>query len=176
MDNSNKEKLFATMAENAEQVKAIYSVTWFEYLEYVFEKYVRPKLKEMEGMTYEETNLFGGRGERGFYFRRKEWNRSAIWIYTYRSQPDCFMIGISNYNGGSLEVESNKLYCLKEHPDKDWPYGWEYLGKYKDWYLQNDSIPDMIDDNKGNNKFVEYVKGKVKEILEEIDNKKTEMP
>ena len=171
MEKEEKEKLIATMIENAEQVKAIYSVTWFEYLESVFEKYVRPKLKSMDGLMYKETNLFGGRGERGFYFRRKEWNRSAIWIYTDRSQPDWFRIGISNYYGVYLEVSPDKLYCLKEHPDKDWPYGWEYLGKYKDWYLQNDSIPDMVDDSNGNNKFVEFIKAKVTEILEEIDCK-----
>lgn len=171
MDNINKKELFATMAENAEQVKAIYSVNWSEYLEYVFGKYVRPKLKEMDGLIYEETNLFGGRGERGFYFRRKEWTRSAIWIYTERSQPDWFRIGVSNYYGGPLDVVMQKLDFLKEQPDKYWPYGWEYLGIYKDWYLQNDTIPDMIDDSKGDNKFVEYVKAKVKEILEEIDSK-----
>lgn len=171
MEKNDKEKLLAMMAENAEQVKAIYSVTWFEYLGYVFYKYVRPKLKVLEGLMYEETNLFGGRGERGFYFRRKEWNRSAIWIYTSRSQLDYFMIGISNYSGGSLEVKPNKLACLKEQSDKDWPYGWESLGKYSGWYLQNDTVPDMIDDNNGNNKFVEYIKSKVREILEEIDNK-----
>lgn len=176
MEKEEKEKLFATMAENAEQVRAIQSVSWLEYLEFVFRKYVRPKLEKIEGLIYEEKNMFGDSGERGFYYRRKEWNHSAIWIYTDRSKPVCFMIGISNYSGGPLKVGLNKLDCLKKRSDKDWPYGWESLGKYTDWYLQNDTIPDMIDDNKGNNKFVEYVKGKVKEILEEIDNKKIEMP
>ena len=175
MDNINKEKLLAAMAENAEQVKAIYSVDWFEYLEYVFGKYVRPKLKEMYGLMCEESNLFDKRGERGFYFRRKEWNRSAIWIYT-GSQPVDFRIGVSNYSGGPLDVEMQKLDCLKGQPDKYWPYGWESLGKYSNWYPQHDTIIDMIDDNKGNNKFAEYIKAKVMEILDEIDNKGITMP
>ncbi len=176
MEKEEKERLFATMAENAEQVRAIQSISWLEYLEFVFKKYVRPKLEKIEGLIYEEKNMFGDSGERGFYFRRKGWNHSAIWIYTDRSKPVCFRIGISNYSGGPLNVGLNKLDCLKKQSDKDWPYGWESLGKYTDWFLQSDTIPDMIDDDKGNNKFVEYIKAKVKEILEEIDNKKIEMP
>ena len=176
MDNSNKEKLLVTMAENAECVKAIYSVNWLEYLEYVFGTYVRPKLEKMDGLTYKETNLFSEKREHGFYFRRDEWRYSAIWIYTGNSQPDGFIIGISNYKNGPLDVKMQKLDCLKKKPDIDWPYGFEPLGKYSGWYLQNDTIPDMIDDNSGCNKFVEYIKAKVKEILEEIDKKGIKMP
>lgn len=176
MDNSNKEKLMATMAENAEQVKSLYCVNWLEYLEYVFGKNVRPKLEKLDGLTYKETNLFGEKGERGFCFLRDEWRYSAIWIYTGNSQPDGFIIGISNYKDGPLDVKMQKLDCLKKKPDIDWPYGFEPLGKYSGWYLQNDTIPDMIDDNSGCNKFVEYIKAKVKEILEEIDKKGIKMP
>lgn len=176
MDNSNKEKLLVTMAENAECVKAIYSVNWLEYLEYVFGTYVRPKLEKMDGLKYKEINLFENHGERGFYLRRDEWRYSAIWIYTGNSQPDGFIIGISNYKDGPLDVKMQKLDCLKKKPDIDWPYGFEPLGKYSGWYLQNDTIPDMIDDNSGCNKFVEYIKAKVKEILEEIDKKGIKMP
>lgn len=179
MDRINKEKLLATMAENAEQVKAIYSVNWLEYLEYVFGKHVRPKLEKLDGLTYKETDLFAERGERGFYFLRKEWTRSAIWIYTSHTshlQPDLFRIGISNYYGDPLEVDIQKLDCLEERPDKYWPYGWESLGKYSNWYPQNDTIIDMIDDANGCNEFVEYVKAKVKEILDEIDKKGIQMP
>ena len=169
MENKEKKELLATMAEHAEQVKAIYSVEK-EYLEYVFDNYVRPKLEKLDGLTYKEINLFGGRGERGFYFQREGWNRSAIWVYTDRSQPDYFCIGISHYEGSPLEVELHKLDCLSEKADKSWPYGWEYLGKYTNWYLDNGTIPDMI-----NGKFVEYITAKVKKILEEIDRKEFKM-
>ena len=170
MEKEEKEKLFATMAENAEEVRAIQSVNWLEYLEFVFKKYVHPKLKDFEGLVYDDNILFEGNGERGFYFRRKEWNRSAIWIYTDCSQFNYFRIGISNYKGGSL-VKQDRLYCLRKEPNKDWPYGWEYIGKYTDWNCKSETIPDMVDDSNGNNKFVEFIKAKVTEILEEIDCK-----
>lgn len=166
MENKEKKELLSTMVEHADQVRAIYSITWLEYLEYVFGNYVRPKLETLDGLIYKDKNLFGGRGERGFYFQRKGWHRSAIWVYTGRSQPDYFCIGISNCIGDSLEVEFVKLDCFTKQPDKSWPYGWIPLEKYANWYLDNDTIPDMI-----NGKFVEYVTAKVKEILEEIDRK-----
>ena len=176
MEKEEKERLLATMAENAEEVRAILSVSWSEYLEFVFRKYVRPKLKDSEGLIYDDKNLFNGKNERGFYFRRKEWNRSAIWIYTDHSQFNHFRIGISNYKGGPLKVKQDRIYCLRNEPNEEWPYGWEYIGKFTDWNCYNETILDMVDDNKGNNKFVEYIKAKVKEIFEEIDNKKIEMP
>lgn len=170
MEKNEKEKLLETMANNAEQIKAIYNVDWLEYLEYVFGKYVRPKLESFNDLEYKEMNLFGGRGERGFYFRRKDWERSAIWIYTERSEPSGFRIGISNYNSGPLELEQKKLSCLEEQPNEYWPYGWDSLGKYKDWYLQNDTVPEMI-----NGRFSDFILGKVKEIVQEIKDNNLKM-
>ncbi len=164
MESIEKEKLFAIMVKNIQEVQAIYNVDWLEYLEYVFKKYVRNEFSNIEGLEYEEKNLFGPQGERGFYFRRSDWKCNAIWIYTYRSQLESFMIGISPYKEGVEEDTNEKLNCFEEQPEKYWPYGWEYLGEYKDWNLQNNTVPNMI-----SGEFVKYIKYKVNEILKEID-------
>ena len=164
METKEYNELFSLMAKNAKEVQTIYNVDRMKYLEYIFTHYAQKKLKKIEGLEYHEDNLFGTRGERGFYFRRLDWERCAIWVFTYRSQLDAFMIGLSPYKKGETTAPQKKLDCLEKKSDKDWPYGWEDLGEYRDWNLQNNTVPDMI-----SGKFVDYIEKRVKDILIEIN-------
>lgn len=176
MENNNKEELCKIMASNADAVAAI--VNAVNDRQYVYNTFVKPKFEEFcnskdPNLIFKDYNLFSGRGERGFYFRKKEWNHYAIWFYTERSGEWEFCWGISNYEGGALHFEKVKLDCIdcpEKTIDDGWPYGCEYLKKYSNWG-DPETIVAMI-----NGKYVEYITELVSKAIEEIDNKKLPMP
>ena len=171
MDTINKEALLKAMVANPEATAAICN-SQEEYKKYVYNTYVRPEFENYakeKDLIFEDVNLFSARGERGFYFRKRDWESAAIWIYTERSGEWAFYWGISNYNGDRMKVEKNKLECLNNNPTDYWPYGWEDLEQYAHWNL--DTISEMI---KGN--YVNFIKDLVNKAIEELENKKLPMP
>ena len=171
METINKEELLETMAANPEAVAAICNMQ-HDYSKFVYDTFVKPKFVEFaskKNLIFEETNLFAPRGERGFYFYRKEWNSAAIWFYTWRSGESEFVWGISNYSGDGLLVEETKLDCLENSPDKVFPYGTGNLGQYTNWDMN--TYTEMV---KGN--YVDYITSLVSAALDEIDRKGLPMP
>lgn len=171
MDTISKEALLKAMVANPEATAAICN-SQEEYKKFVYNTYVRPEFENYakeKGLIFEDVNLFSGRGDRGFYFRKRDWVSSAIWIYTERSGEWAFYWGISNYNGERMKVDKIKLDCLNNKPNDYWPYGWEDLKQYAHWNL--DTISEMI---KG--KYVKFITDLVNKAIEELENKKLPMP
>lgn len=171
METINKEGLLKTMVNNAEAIEAICNLQ-IDYEKYVYETMVKPEFEKYasrKGLVFRDTNLFASRGERGFYFYRKEWTSAAIWFYTWRSGESEFIWGVSNYSGDGLHVEETKLDCLEKSPDKVFPYGTGNLGQYTNWDMN--TYTEMV---KGN--FVEYITSLVDTALDEIGRKGLPMP
>ena len=171
MDTKNKEALLKAMVANPEATAAICNAQE-EYKKYVYYTYVRPEFENYakeKGLIFEDDNLFSGKSGKGFYFRKKDWVSSAIWIYTERSGEWDFLWGISNYNGDYMKVDRVKLDCLNNKPDDEWPYGQGDLKQYAHWNL--DAISEMI---KG--KYVKFIIDLVNKAIEELENKGLPMP
>lgn len=171
MDTINKEALLKAMVANPEATSAICNAQE-EYKTYVYNTYVRPEFEKYakeKGLMFEEYNIFSGRGERGFFFRKKDWKSAAIWFYTEHSGEWGFCWGISNYNGKCLKVDKTKLDCLNNNPDDTWPYGRDYLRQYTDWDMN--TFSEMI---KG--EYVKFITDLVNIAIEEIENKNLPMP
>lgn len=103
------------------------------------------------------------------YFHKKEWEHSAIFFYAERTTERDFYWGISNYSGGKLTVSQTKLDCFHCKPNEYWPYGWEYLSKYRDWDMN--TIAEMI-----NGHYMDYITKLVLTVVGEIDKKGLPMP
>lgn len=173
MEAINKEEMLQGMANNAEAVAAICNIQ-DEYIKYIYYHKLRPKFEEFcinKNLVFEEDNLFGSGKNRGFYFRKKEWFNSAIYIFTESTGEHNFYWGISNYQEELMNVEQCKLDCLHDHPTKTFPYGSEWLnGEYWDWRNPN-TILKMV-----NGDYLKYITRLVTTALEEIDRKKLPMP
>lgn len=176
MDNSNKEELFKIMASNANAVVAIVSA--INDRQYVYNTFVKPKLIEFSKskipeLIFEESNLFAGKKERGFYFRMKDWKHYAIWFYAEHQGEWGFCWGISNYEGDTLHLDKFKLSCIDcpyDSLDDTWPYGKEYLTKYSNWG-DTETILAMV-----NGDYVKYITDLVSKALDEIDKNNLPMP
>ena len=171
MEAMNQEKLIEVMVANADAVAAICN-TQNEYKQHVYYTFVKPKFEDFcqkNHLLFEDTNLFAGRGERGFFFRREEWKSAAIWFYTERAGEWDFYWGISNYKGDALKVEKTQLDCINGSITDYWPYGYKYLFQYRNWDMN--TLAEMINGN-----YVKYITDLVSKAVEEIDNKNLPMP
>ena len=171
MEAMNQEKLIEVMVANADAVAAICN-TQNEYKQHVYNTLVKPKFEEfckMNNLLYKDVNLFAGRGERGFFFRREEWKSAAIWFYTERAGEWDFYWGISNYEGDALKVEKTQLDCIGGPLIEYWPYGYTYLSQYRNWDMN--TLAEMVNGN-----YVKYITDLVSKAIEEIDIKNLPMP
>ncbi len=171
MEAINKEKLIETMADNAEAVATICNMQ-DEYKQYVYLTFVKPRFEEFcqkNQLIFEDRNLFAGKGERGFFFRREEWKYAAIWFYTERHGERDFYWGVSNYEVEALKVEKTQLDCINGPITDYWPYGYEFLSKYINWDMN--TLAEMVNGN-----FVKYITDLVRKALEEIDQRYLTMP
>lgn len=176
MDSMNKEELLKIMTAYPECVAAIY-YEQESYKQYVYNTFVKPmfiKFGESNNLIFNDCMLFSSeRAERGFYFHKEEWKCSAIWIYTESFNEKNFFWGISDYSGRELAVSQIKLDCINKCirgvTNEQWPYGREYLDKYRDWDLN--TIAEMI-----NGHYVDYIIKLVLTAVEEIDKKGLPMP
>ena len=171
MEAINKEKLMEIMVANSEAVAVICN-SQNEYKQHVYLKIVKPKFEEYcqkNHLLFKDSNLFEGRGERGFFFRKEEWKSAAIWFYTERAGEWDFYWGISNYEGDALKVEKAQLDCINGPLIEYWPYGYKYLSQYRNWDMN--TISDMVNGN-----YVKYITDLVDKALEEIERKNLPMP
>lgn len=176
MENKDKEDLFNTMASYPEAVAAIINAV--NDRQYVYNTFVKPKLIEFcksktPELIFAESNLFAGRYERGFYFRKENWKHYAIWFYAEHSGEWGFCWGISNYEGDTLHFDRVKLNCINcsdDSLDDIWPYGKEYLTEYSNWG-DSETVLAMINGN-----YVKYITDLVSKALDEIEEKNLPMP
>lgn len=171
MESKYEEELLETMAANAEATAAICDAQW-KYKKHVFEKYVSEALSAFaseKGLIYDKLNMFGSKGECGFYFYKQEWKNSAIWFYSEKCSFVNSYWGISNYYGDKLKVEKRQMECMSERPTDYWPYGWEYLKPYENWDMS--TITAMV-----NGKYADMIKRNVETILEEIYRTELRLP
>lgn len=172
MDTKNKEALIEMMVNNSEAIAALFSVQE-EYKKYAFENYVKPSFERFckeENLLYGECNLFAYGIEKGFYFRRKEWDIFAIWIYSENKRSNSgFYWGISNYKGDAIKLESSS-YHIGGKKELIWPYGRANLERYDNWDDMN-TVAAMI-----NGEFSKYVMDVVRKALKDIDEKQIHIP
>ena len=170
METINREKLLVSMISNVDAITAILNAQE-DYKDYVFNTFVKEKIVEFckqHNLIFKDSNPLASKGERGFYFRKKEWASAAIWIYSPGANEG-FRWGISNYQGGAMQVEKVQMDCLSQNVDKDWPYGWEPLHKYLYWDWN--TFAEMVNGN-----FTKDIEELVLKALEEIEKKGLPMP
>lgn len=170
MDSLNKEELLKIMTAYPECVAAICNAQE-SYKQYVYYTFVKPKFLdfcESQKLIFNDSHLFSG-NKRGYFFHKEEWKRSAIWFYTEHSGEWGFYWGISNYSGDKLPVSQAKLNCFHSKPTEYWPYGWEFLSRYKDWDMY--TIAEMI-----NGHYLDYITKLVLTAVEEIEKNGLPMP
>ena len=113
-------------------------------------------------------NLFEN-GEKGFYFHKAEWKSTVICFKTEKkNDPYDFFWGITIYSKECLNFKLRKLDCLNQTPTEWWPYGWEYLNKYRNWDMN--TMTDMV-----NGKYMNYIEKLVLEAINEIETKQLPM-
>lgn len=167
METKEQEELFCAMAKHAEETEAIVNAGNNGYLQFVWDKYVKPTFDSF--VAKEENKLqYVGDSYKCFYFCRPEWKKTAIKI--------CFetgrhYIGISSTLDASLEdlsqLPKRKLSCFTGEPTDWWPYGWQWLEPYDKWKTGSGTIPAMID-----GRFSKFILKRVTEIMEEIEKEK----
>ena len=171
MDTMNKEALIDTMINNPEAIAALFSMQE-DYKRRAFDNYVKPAFEEFckeNNLIYGECNLFEYGKEKGFYFRRSEWDIFAIWVYSENKRSNSgFYWGISNYNGDAIKLESSS-YHIGGKSSLYWPYGYAYLEKHGNWDDMN-TVAAMI---KGD--FANCIIEIVRQTLKDIDEKNVSM-
>jgi hypothetical protein len=149
MDKSEQDRLYAIMAEYPDVAEAIFHNGFSAFVKYLFEHFCQPQLVtelKKRGLEFSRDNHLSGDKENGFSIYRPEWKYSRIYIYSETYDHDYF-IGISYRD------------------DAGWPFGSEYLRKYKDF--NSSSIIGPLRDGRFVNLIIEYVDN----ILSMLDEK-----
>ncbi len=172
MEQNDKKELFELLTQYPEATSSILSTNMNEYIHFLYERFVLPRLKvfvEENSLLYFETgNLWSGERHKGFYFRRINWKKYAIWIYSEYKGLVNFYDGISTLIGVPCSMKKqSRLDCMKSKSKDSWPYGWSWL-EYHTWDAR--VISDMIDKD-GHNRFAETIIDRIKTILEEVESK-----
>ena len=166
METKFTEEVIKAMVDNAEAAAMICSMQQ-KYREYVQDNILLPKLKEFadeSGLQFAydwEMN-----GEKGFYFRKKEWKNAAIWFYSEnRTSWSGFYITIMNeYPDVPLTTNRQvQLHCFDGNCSDSYPFGWKYMEQgYSEWDM--DTLADIV-----NGKFIEYVKEQTLAVINELE-------
>lgn len=175
MDVKYREQLksLALSKENVLAVGELFKIydEWFDCL---LEEYIWQPLEAYA----QSKNLKFGHDDSGGYIHKAEWNYYAIFVETDRSKDwNKMYVGIREYDDPNAK---NKIYkkdycplnCLKQAPDKRWPYpyGWEYLpDAICDWSCH-------ITEEIVNGTVFNWVKTKIDEVLKELDERNLPMP
>ncbi len=178
METKERDELVSLMLKNSASIDAFMQVQ-NEYRTAVITK-VKQDLKHFAENNSLEFNfsveeLLGNGKEKGFYFRKREWSKYAIWIYCEHREPYDFYIGISNYNGEISEEEfkkvQNKLDCFGGSASRGWPWGYTFLEEpYRNWWIGNGCFPAMI-----NGDFTKYISEYVLKIINELKIKNIQL-
>lgn len=169
MDKSEQDRLYAIMAEYPDVAEAIYHNGFSAFVKYLFENFCQPQLKtelSKRGLEFSRDNHLSGDKVNGFSIYRPEWKYSRIYINSETYDHDYF-IGISYSDIDVkkwMEVTPGFTFFKKEQCE-GWPFGWEYLRKYKDFNFS--SIIGPLKDGRFVNLIIEYVDN----ILSMLDEK-----
>jgi len=176
MNSQQEQEMFETMAKHPEAVVQMFETGSEKYVQWVHEKYVRPKFEQFakeNGLEYEEADYLWSDTETGFcFYKPKEWKACAIFIWKDRGASQIYYSGVSSRQGESLqnlEKEENLLPMYKKQ-HKDWPLGWGFID---DKFSKGDVsiVPAMI-----NGEYVEYIEKLIQDILKQIEDKGIELP
>ena len=171
MEQTDKKELFELLTQYPEATSSILKTIMDEYIHFLYEIYVLPKIKtfaENNNLLYQEMgNLWSGKPHKGFYFRREDWKHYAICIYSESKGLVNFYDGVAIIVGEPYIKKQSKLNCMKDKPTAYWPYGSTWL-KYRTW---NASVILLMIDKDGHNRFAETIIDRVKTILEEVESK-----
>lgn len=118
MDEQSKNELFEIMLRNHEEVDAIIKASNDGYFDFLFEKYVKPKLQSFaseKGLVYEEP----------LSFTKREWPDARICIDPNYVNAGC---GIKCDNN---KEKREKLWDYDGTPS--WPYGWFNSYIFHNW-------------------------------------------
>lgn len=169
MEQTDKKELFELLTQYPEAISSILKTNMDEYIHFLYERYVLPKIKtfaENNNLLFHETgNLWSGEPNKGLYFHRDDWKHYAIWIYSCSRGLVNFYDCISIYNGEPYIKKQYQLDCMKDASGG--PYGSTWL-EYSTWDAR--VIPDMIDKD-GHNRFAETIIERVIKILKEVESK-----
>lgn len=166
MDSSNLEDMFDLMSKFPEETAEIVNNSC-RYLEYVFNKFVKGNFERFaleNGLKYKEDGIWNDRKEGGFFFHKAEWEHYAVFVW-HDTWSDGFYVGVSWFNSEpQKKLEINNLESLSGKADITWPYGFEYLEKYRYWDVY--TTINMI-----NGKFVKSIRETVLKVVKEIEEK-----
>ena len=170
MEKENMDELFQELEDNHEAAFAIIE-HGEDYKRHIYEKYVKQDLKDKakeQNLNFEDYNLFGSRGFRGFYFYKDGWKDASIYML---NEGKGYYWGIGLRSCKKFESEKKgKLKLFNEEPTPWNPYGWNRLEKYKDWDVKTYSA--MMNEGE----YTKYIIEKVGEILEEIEDEHNPLP
>lgn len=164
MDTKSKSELLEQMANHVEEVAAICNIqNNGDFFKYVCETRIRPVLKEMAAKIKfeygESDNAWSNDKYTGFNFRK-----CHLIIYFEADRGRMYDV----YYGFDFEnIERPQILQLSMFPNKPndaWPYGWASLDQYRYWDL--DTLADIMNNPK---KFVDYIKGKIEAIVNELN-------
>jgi hypothetical protein len=166
METKFTEEVIRAMVDNAEAASIICDAQQ-KYQEYVRDNILVPKLKgfaDKSGLQFRfDWDL---NGEKGFYFKRKEWKNAAVWFYSEsRTSWTGFYIAVMN-EYPDVPLTTNKqvqLHCFDGDCSDAYPFGWKYMEYgYSEWNM--DTFADIV-----NGKFVEYVKEQTLAVINELE-------
>jgi len=175
MNSQQEQEMFEAMAKHPEAVVQMFETGSEKYVQWVHEKYVRPKFEQFakeNGLEYEEADYLWSDAETGFWFYKPDWKTFAIFIWKEGGPTQKYYSGVSNRQGESLqnlEKEEN-LLPMYEEQNKYWPLGWGFIDEK---FCKGDAsiVPAMI-----NGEFVEYIEKLIQDILKQIEDKGIELP
>ena len=175
MEKAEKEELVSLITNNIEEIESIYQVQkdfQISILNKVKEQLEAFCFRNNMELIFSPENLLSSSTEKGFYFKRPEWKKYSIWVYSDHREPYDFYIGISNFNGKIHEDEyatiRKKMGCFDGQESQTWPWGWSYLKEpYRNWWLGNGCFTAML-----NGDFSKYLEEFVLRILRELETSK----
>lgn len=177
MDTKYKDEIFKIMIkpEYVEEFAAIASLH-DEWQDHIVKNYLINPLEEFakkhklgfeDYISKDDDDSLNRARYVGLCFYRRNWQNASIRILSNASNWRGFNIDISNRGDDFLKVTPKNFFGRKTNDY--FPYGWEYLDKYRDW--TDDVMVDMI-----NGKVAEYIKEKVLSVLEKIKKQRLPMP
>ena len=172
MDTKYKEELISTMVkeDNAIVMGELLAIE-DDWLAKIIEIYIWEPLEDYAAANNMKIGIKKVFGESGVWIYKEEWKHCAISVWTECKQYWNDMFFCIRYyetpkrNSRVLKKDYIKLDCFNEEPDKDCPYGWEFLREdIRNW---DHPITQKI----VSKEVVNYIIDKFNQILEEIEKK-----
>ncbi len=166
MDKENIEKIADLAIDNLESVVALHEAIG-EVGNRLRQKHIFTPLKEFAKKHSPDIYIDDEySGSCHIWFKKETWNHKISTTSDGGRFWTSLYIGICCENQAS--GKKTKLDCLNRQPTDWWPYGWEHL-PCRDWY----SVPSYPKIQNG--EVVNWIMGKVLDILKEVEERKIEL-